>query len=81
VVVRAKPGIITPSHRRENHGVHRTDTVKTPASIGHQQKHRLPERCYCSSRIEPVGADTAILHLESARLGAEGISEVEFDFP
>jgi flagellar motor protein MotB len=25
-VVRAKPGIITPSHRRGNHGVHRTDT-------------------------------------------------------
>ena len=28
MVVRAKPGIITPSHRRGNHGVHRTDTVK-----------------------------------------------------
>ena len=28
MVVRAKPGIITPSHRRENHGVHRTDTLR-----------------------------------------------------
>ena len=26
MVVRAKPGIITPSRRRGNHGVHRTDT-------------------------------------------------------
>jgi hypothetical protein len=29
-VVRAKPGIITPSRRRGNHGVHRTDTVHRP---------------------------------------------------
>jgi hypothetical protein len=38
VVVRAKPGIITPSHRRENHGVHRTDTQKNSTCVKLTQK-------------------------------------------
>ena len=40
MVVRAKPGIITPSHRRENHGVHRTDMLKR----GRWQKADLKTR-------------------------------------
>jgi hypothetical protein len=37
VVVRAKPGIITPSRRRGNHGVHRTDTIKRCAKPENQE--------------------------------------------
>ena len=36
-VVRAKPGIITPSRRRGNHGVHRTDTDVLQRMSGSQQ--------------------------------------------
>jgi hypothetical protein len=51
VVVRAKPGIIKPSHRRGNHGVHRTDTLPARICAGGRGKPGPYRDRYCDKDL------------------------------